>query len=744
MERRPIGQRSEEFFISRGSVEIHPPNIAVDYSLEKCDGAKVTKLVADRSNFDPGKALEQLNIVSQFLLYAVQDELPQTTIAVMPFTTSAKKTEIAESVTGYLKQEVTERHGFRLSEDSGRANADYTIEGNISVVKDAVRATIFIRSAESAEHRYPVDASGSPKDLDGFQRQVAERAFGALSDMRIAQRFGWTQHLSGMDAKALVVDGKRLLCLDEPRPCHRDAGAAVRVLLAAREKSPEDWSVLYYLGKAPAANSKYSDAIESLTSALNHIPASTPRDPGANQALTKIHSDLGDLYVRYGDVKKAVLQYDDSLSVDPNQAEVYTKKAEVLFLSNPPEAMAVLLDGVQRMPAADRLHSALRESISRLREPDFEAVATRFEAASAAGAPVADEYALVCFQRGINSLGNEQAARKYLAKALDLGPKDPEVAAKIYGLGAAISLPTDIAQADKFLSQAETQPQDKLAPGTRNWIARLRAAYFFDQRKYPEAYDWAEKARGIDANADSNLFSAQVAVNWGEELQKADPRNGKASELYTNARLLVRPLVDERYGGADSVYAHANHGLDRDQESHQILRDILKANPQDLAALESLMFVCAEYIFDFDCSYSHAKKLFSLSGDDPGLQLDAVEAAVLKRDYQQASVWLDPLLARPDLDTNYRVVANFYKFWISLARKQTTVTDDFNHLVQSLTAYTSSHPQSPNMIWSFRGARTALTQSGLSEPKQQLLRDVISVFDEPSRGVASIKLPPEA
>src|SRR6266704_4002937 len=135
-----------EFFIIRGSVEIHPPNIAVDYSLEKCDGAKVTKLVADRSNFDPGKALEQLNIVSQFLLYAVQDELPQTTIAVMPFTTSAKKTEIAESVTGYLKQEVTERHGFRRSEDSGRANADYTIEGNISVVKDAVRATIFIRS----------------------------------------------------------------------------------------------------------------------------------------------------------------------------------------------------------------------------------------------------------------------------------------------------------------------------------------------------------------------------------------------------------------------------------------------------------------------------------------------------------------------------------------------------------------------------------------------------------------------
>jgi len=117
---------------------------------------------------------------------------------------------------------------------------------------------------------------------------------------------------------------------------------------------------------------------------------------------------------------------------------------------------------------------------------------------------------------------------------------------------------------------------------------------------------------------------------------------------------------------------------------------------------------------------------------------------VLQNDYQQASVWLNEL-ARLNLDADYRAIADFYKLWIALVRKEAGVKEDFDHLRQSLTAYTQlqKKPDPQPSAWSFQAAQHALARTELSPQKQKLLSDAMVVIDDPTKDVATIQPPSE-
>jgi tetratricopeptide (TPR) repeat protein len=757
-----IESKGTKFFKISGLVEVDPPNTIVHYWLKACDGSTLTDLnsdsltlPADRSSFAAenalGNILGQINTIPRFLAYTLEN--PPVTVAVEQFQLHGQK--IAVDLAGNLKWAITRLPSFKLAEISEKP--DYIIGGSVTARGNEIDASIQIRSASGGPpHSFKV--SGVAKLRRVFDREVATGTVRALDDMRLAERYGWDA-LSATSFEKLLEEGRDRLCCrnlwceDQPRSCRKDLSAAVRVFEVAKKNPKADWRASYYLAVAQAANYKYPDAIKSFSDALLHIESSALNGPEAKEAKIKVHNAQGNVYEKYGDTKNAVLRYEESLKLDPEQPEVYVKKAEAVFSNDRPGGIHVLLDGIPRMHDAqgvDKLHSALLKNLRKLQEGDFKAVEAQFERASAAGAPINNEYALLWVLWGETGPVNADAVRQkqYVTNALALHATDAEVQAEAYALRAAIDLPGNLDVADKFLTLAEELPTEKLEVNTLGWLARLRGIYFLDRKNYAAASEWADKAHTIDASSESDLLSAQVANSWAKSLRDVNPKDERATRLFTQARDLTRPLVGNRYEGADSAFHTANHGLGLDQDSEKLFKTIVDKKPKDFSAILSLAFVCNEYLFDTACSYSQTKRLLSLDlsalspSDRAAMKVNAAEAAVLQGEYQHASAWLDDAL--PDLSgDDYRAIVDFYKFWIALASSQAVARYDFDHLRQSLTAYAESQrkPDAQPSGWSFQGARHALAQSALSPQKQKLLSDVITVLEDPTKNEAALQLP---
>jgi tetratricopeptide (TPR) repeat protein len=755
-QREIVEPNGGEFFVIRGSVDTHPPNVAVNYWLGKCNGSTLNELasdrsilVADRSSFVAETVLGPLGTISRFLAYKLEGlQNPPTTVAVGQFGPSSDK--FAAALTQYVKQALTLPPGVELSEIA--RSPDYIVDGEVTTGRTEIRVEIRLRSARGAHDVItPIEVSGTHKLQWAFERKVVSRIYEALNDQRLAKRFA-SDVLSAKSFDSLIEEGRHLLCQDQPRGCRQDASAAAVVFRAAKMNPKADWSASYYLGMAQASTYKYSDAVESLKESLSEVSASTAKGPEADKSIVQVRNTLGDVYLRYGDGKNGVLQYEESLKINPDQPEVYVKRAEALFVDDRPGAMKVLLDGVHRAPTGSELHTALLENVRKLQEGDFKAVQKEFEQAFADGVPMTDEYALLWVLWGETGSVNADTVRQrqYVTNALDLHPADVQVQAQAYALRAAIDLPGNLEEVDKYLAQAEALPAEKLDGNTLSWVARLRAIYWLDRKDYARASDWAEKARAIDTSSASQLLSADVANNWAKSLAERDVRDEQANKLFTKARDVVLPLVESRYEGADSVLHTANHGLGLDQDSKKVFKTIVDKNPKDFSATLSLAFVCSEYLFDTACSYTQNRKLLDLDlsalspADRQAMKLNAAEAAVLQHDYRQASVWLNEL-ALPGLGADYRAIADFYKTWIAFARKQADSQSDFDQLRQALTAYTELQKKGEVQPsgWSFQGARHALAHSELPLQKQKLLSDVIAVIEDPTKNTAAIPMPTE-
>jgi hypothetical protein len=347
-----------------------------------------------------------------------------------------------------------------------------------------------------------------------------------------------------------------------------------------------------------------------------------------------------------------------------------------------------------------------------LKTPDFAPAADLLQTAKSS-LPVTGEYALVC---------------AYAASQL------------IY---------TDRALAEGYLSRAAALPPEGLTAETRNWIARLQAVDYLQQKNYVTSYNFGLKAQKIvedekydDQNMTKALLSA-IEITWAQSLKDQHPaREYKLQEAYGR----IKPMVLAGDSQAYQSFMDANHLLGRDAESKQVFSDLLDKNVDDHFAARGLLFVCAEYLFDLQCAYGAAKKALAKPGEDIGLQMDGVEAAVLVNDHKQAVEWLKANEQHGEADSMEKAVASFYRFWICYAEDCASSKRDFQHLIASLDEYNRVRGVSPDLAggWSFAAAKRVLKEDKLAEAKnlpaakKKLLMSIIAVFDNPSLGTAGL------
>src|SRR4029077_16087264 len=132
-----------------------------DASLDHCQGNRLSNLTTDHALFVPGKALEELSVLGQFLVFKLQNSLPAVTVQVAAFTsTNPRLADTAAELTERLKVEVTQHPGFQFSH-----HATVVIEGALSKEKTLFHAAVRIRWGEYVK---PVDVKDPADSMPKF------------------------------------------------------------------------------------------------------------------------------------------------------------------------------------------------------------------------------------------------------------------------------------------------------------------------------------------------------------------------------------------------------------------------------------------------------------------------------------------------------------------------------------------------------------------------------------------------
>lgn len=686
------------FFVISGSVDFHSLDISVDASLDRCEDHRLSNLTTDHALFVPGKALDELNVLSQFLVYKLQNSLPAVQIRVGPFRAANKRVaSIAAKLTEQIKEEITQHPGFQLSD-----KASIVIGGSLLEEKGLLRAVVQISWNEVVK---PFDVKAPASNIPNFLNNTGRSVFETLSAVMVSYSFGSQDYLEKSKADDLTEDGKKLLCIDQTARCRANGPAALKLLMAAVKKSPKDITATYYVAVAQASAVQYADAIATLTHLLQLIDA----NPGAAAGDFKIKSLnlLADLSTRQGDLKAAKEYYHFSLEAEPNQPEIYSREAEFIFGTNAVEAVDLLLSGLDRVNDKTAIHTTLRRHADEVKPPDFEAVADKLQAALPKDQSLSEEYAIVCAHAASN-----------------LVYSDPE-------------------RTQQFLRRARELHPSHVTAENRNWLARIEAALDLGQKKYKDAHLSALNALTIlPGDSRTVLLAAQIELAWANALQPQTTE--QRDKLLNSAYSRLMPLVDSANEGAYDTFRAVGHGRKADSESLKVFSKLADNNPNDTSAVANLMFICGEYLMDRQCLYSRAKEIMTRSVDNLSLQLDSVEAAVVLGHYKEASQWLAMVDRHPEADPMHKFVTSFYRFWISYVENDVRTREHFQALKQSLNEYKETDQSTLQYTWSFEGTKTELKNGTLPTEKKKLLALIIETYENPKRDTSGLSLSPTA
>jgi hypothetical protein len=118
----------------------------VQLHLDRCQDKKLVPITANQALFVPGKALEQITLLTQFLVYKLEGLLPTTQVRVAAIRPANKKLEgIAAQLTEQIKLEMTQHPGFQVSD---APDTTVVIEGDVSK-----GGTFLMPTSESAGER---------------------------------------------------------------------------------------------------------------------------------------------------------------------------------------------------------------------------------------------------------------------------------------------------------------------------------------------------------------------------------------------------------------------------------------------------------------------------------------------------------------------------------------------------------------------------------------------------------------
>jgi hypothetical protein len=173
---------------------------------------------------------------------------------------------------------------------------------------------------------------------------------------------------------------------------------------------------------------------------------------------------------------------------------------------------------------------------------------------------------------------------------------------------------------------------------------------------------------------------AQAALSWAQEKEQAagkgatPEQKADSTKLYQQAADLTAPLVAKRFPGSDEVFMQVNHALGLDAKTQTQFESIVGQDPKDDSAVNTLMFVCSQYLFDFDCSFQAAQKDVALhdptgpyAADD---YLNLAESAVLAGKDDQAGIWLGIASKQSNTTPRENSLIYLYSLWLAVRKGQ--------------------------------------------------------------------------
>ncbi len=753
---------SGEFYVVRGTVRVRLPDMVLDYFVDECDGQSFKRVFQDTKSAMADHVLEQLTIAAQAIALGLVKSVPRTRVVVaFESEGEADQKKVQAEVRRRVEEAISESSDLQVA-DTG----DYTVGGRITLQKQNFPFPLFTKSGtvegelfiQSSANKYPLPAvSKSRRALPDFYTEGVKDIQQNLTIVVLAEKRGWTDLRGTMEIKALLARGNALLdkC-PKTAPICKDAQDAIPLLIAAVEKDPEGKNPegragLWMLGRAQFLAREYTDAAKSLERARSLLE----KDREAGKVVppkdeTDVLNLLGDAYRSLRKYTEAQSNYDASLKIIPSQPDVYVRSALALRSSGKRlEALQSVLQGLQlpnSQSDSQALHTSAKDVIRSLRPEEFAVAEKTVAGAFEKSTPLADEYALVISRKEGQILSDNwttataEQVQAPLQRALDLQPSDPDVRAEIYANLARIHLlDRDFQKLDLLLTQAEKLPPTEVSADNREWVARIRARYWMNQKEYAKAYASADAARQIRETYEGDFTAAEATLGMAQDKEKAargtPEQKAEFAKLYQQAIELATPLVDRRFGRADYVYIEANHALGLDADTLKKFDSLVRQDPRDNSALNGLMFVCSQYLFDFECAFAAAEKDAALHDPNAPDAADAYvnlgEVAILDGSNEQARDWLGVALKQPNVAPREKSLAHLYRLWLDMRQGQKDQSlADF----QSWQAATEQFRQANvDLNWLFLGARKALKDSQIGEKQKELLAAMMDALEDTSR-----------
>jgi len=769
---------ASHFVVLQGSIEVRLPDIVLAYSLKECNGQGFVPVFQDTLPFTADHVLEELTIAAHAVAFKLERAAPRTQVVVMIDIDSdtPDRRVVQADVQHRVAEAIAESADLEVAE-----TGDYKVGALIAFKKGTSRIpprelVKLIKGWDTIEteelyiqvgnQKYPLPPVTKPKSAQvSFSAEVADTVQRNLSIVVLADRRGWPELRGKMEIAALLVRAKQLInkCGNQTRTCS-DAQDAIPLLAEAASlakgagRNQDAREGLRLLGQAQMLVGNYTDALASVDAALDVVK----REREAGEAVPSedeatLLKMRGDACVQLKDYNSAVVAYDASLKITPSQSDVYLSKARALrFAGKQPEALDSVLQGLQVSGAATEsqsLHALAKDVIRALPPEELPKAEDAIKAAQAKGVPVTDEHALLISRREGQILDTnwtaETAAQAEgpLLKALDLQPSDPNIKAEIYANLARVHLlDGDLQKLDEYLTLAEKLPPDQVSSENREWIDRVRVRYWISRREFAKAYASANAARQIMPSDAGDFLAAQAALLLARQEEKAAPasqtpeQKAALTKLYKQAAELAAPLVAKRYSDADYVLADAGHALGLDAKNRDQFEKIVRQNPKDDSALNVLMLVCSQYVFDFGCSFSAAKEdaaLHDPNGPDAAdAYVNLAEAAILVGDNEQTRDWLAIALKQPNATPRNKSLAYLYHLWLAMRQGNTNqLSTDFQSWQ---TATEQFRKTNEDLNWLFLGARKALNDSNIGGKRRELLTAMMDALEDKEHRLPSL------
>ncbi len=744
-----------DYYVVRGSIEVRLPEIVLDYFVEKCEKQNIRRILEDTQPFTLDHAREELTVAAHAIAYKIERATPPTPVTVELFDVEGDvpdKSEIQKSIQQEVAQALSKSSSLEVTDSS-----DYRIGGQITFQKNASIFRPFAKSTLQAELHIDAHAMTYPISTlvgsrDDLASQIADHAQRFLPQVLLAEHLGLREIQGNMRVDELLTRGTQLLSQCPPDgPMCGSAQDAIPLLLEVTQHNDKMWKAFSVLGQAQVLTWKYSEAVLSLekaSSLAKQDTASGKLVAAADRA--QILSLLGDAYRNNEKYDQAQAAYKESLALLPSQPQLYAKKALALRLGgNRIASLEVILDGIKAYPDDPQpLRTQARDVIRVLQKDEFDKAASLFAAALGAGVMVSNEYALVLSGKWDQVLDtnwtpeNRAEARKAFDAAASLQPLDPDIQAGLYIDLARTQLQDgDRKKLQTFIAAIEKLPADQVTASHREWAERINAQDYLDNNELEKATASADAALRIQATDQGNYLACTARLFLAQEKEKAfgpTPTPAQRLELkkrYREAADISTPLVLRRYAGTDTILVMASHPLGEDHKTQQQFEHLIKLNPQDVSAINALMFVCSQYLMDANCSFSTAQKLAALlnprAPDAASDYLNIAEVAVLTSNDAVALNWLSTAAQQPQLGPRNESLVHFYRLWVELRRGQAQESlSDFQAWCDSMQRFRQTHDQ---LNWIFDGVKKALSHEKLTDGSALLLLAMTESFEDSNK-----------